>query len=355
MFGWVLPPMGTSQLALLKLPVGIGTSVDYGNLDFFFTHWGVSMLSNPLPSPKAIRKMSFPSRYKYTSVYSLFHAGVNSSEYTKPHGKGLSLTHPGPRCRGFTVRSFLRGPICWDGIGQLGKAAVELLVASRWKPPCTDAACPCPAACQGGCLQHPAPLPACLSPCPHCFPWPCRSHCPRHAPRARETDPWSVSLPNAAAYWSIWDSGKEKIPTWYSRWKNNIFSFLFLNLHVSILQWKGKLQVILFPWLPLQDLIFAVLGVRPTPSFSHLWGQSPGGTQANGTGGRSGAQMMWTQVLGTGSCSGLCCPAAAAAWSLLLTQTWMCHGMRARGWTRKGMCWLWEAKEDKCLEEEICT
>lgn len=100
---------------------------------------------------------------------------------------------------------------------------------------------------------------------------------------------------------------------------------------------------------------WAVLGVRPTPTLSHPRGQSPGATQAKGTGGRSGAALMWTQVLGTGSCSGLCWPAAAAACSLLLTLAWMCHGMRARGWTRKGMCWLWEAKGNKCVEDEICA
>lgn len=71
----------------------------------------------------------------------------------------------------------------------------------------------------------------------------------------------------------------------------------------------------------------AVLGVRLIPILSHPRGQSPGGTQASGTGGRSEAVLVWTQVLGTGSCS----PATAAACSFLLTLAWMCHGMRAGG------------------------
>lgn len=122
---------------------------------------------------------------------------------------------------------------------------------------CTAACLLC---CPHGCLHHcpptvlPALLPAYTTAClpawlppPQSPPLPTclhhsqhhsRNHCPpacltaptaSHAAacttahialREAESQPGSMSLPSAAACCRAWDSGKEKVPSWYSRWKS---------------------------------------------------------------------------------------------------------------------------------------
>lgn len=107
-----------------------------------------------------------------------------------------SLTHPGPWASQFGHSC--DSPIHWDGIRQLGKGAVELLVASRWEPACTDAARLCIAAAwvAASSTQHPSLTT------PACHPVPTASHVPASptAPtmlQEAETQPWSLSLPIA--------------------------------------------------------------------------------------------------------------------------------------------------------------
>lgn len=246
----------------------IGASVDYGNLDFFshFPHPGQWASFDPSAFPKGYQEdvISFQIQIHIR----LFHAEVSSSDPPNYMTKTSSwpTLAPGPWCRSFTVWSFLRGPhllgwrqaarrsSCGTACGQQVEACLHrcclvlYCCLPGWLPPAPSTTAST-TACRTVTLSPllpmspPAPLPTLCS------------------KRRRPSLGWCGSLMQLPIC-SVWDSGKEKNTklvfqmekhTKKIEWMAAKFP-LFFSL-TSLLQWKEKLQVILFPWLPLQDLI----------------------------------------------------------------------------------------------------